>query len=108
MADVILNKLFDVRNGNNATIGTDTYVNATIIGYQNGSGKQKVIDAFCKVGGYQDNIPDPSNPEQTIPNPMSRQQFFNRELTQFIKDRIRHARSVTAIEAIVVDETDLP
>lgn len=39
--------------------------------------KQKVLDLYCQTRGYQETIPDPENPGQTIPNPISKKQFVN-------------------------------
>jgi len=49
MPDVVLNKKFDARNGNGATIGTDTHPSATIIAYQDAAAKTEVIDASVQA-----------------------------------------------------------
>lgn len=42
-------KLFDIRNGDGAAIGTDTYPSATIIAYQDAAAKTEVIDASVQA-----------------------------------------------------------
>ena len=80
------NKLFDVRNGNNAVDSDATvYPRATIIVFKDNAAKQTVMDAFALLGNYSATLPDGS------PNPQSDQQFFNKELQQFIKERVRQA-----------------
>lgn len=86
-------KLFDVRNG--GTTGTQ-------IEYKDAAAKQAVIDAFCEVGSWSANLRDAQG------NPITKQQFFHRELTAMIRDRVRQGRAQTAQKAIVVDESDLP
>ena len=106
-------KLFDVRNGNGLTLDGVTYNRATVIVFRDNAAKNKVIQRFCEAYGYQATVPDPNNPGQTIPNPVSDQVFFNRQLTTYIKDVVRaqgiaaaaDAARKTAAEA---EDTDLP
>lgn len=106
-------KLFDVANGNNATISGETVTRGTLIWYKDNAAKNKVIQRFCEAYGYQATIPDPNKPGQTIPNPVSDQTFFNRQLTQYIKDIVR-ARGINAavatasITAAAAEDADLP
>lgn len=89
-------KLFDVRNGNNSTDSdTTTYPRATFIVFKDDAAKNTVIDAFCQLGSYTGFQADGVTP-------ISKQAFFNRELQQIIRDRIRQAREATARAAIVV------
>ena len=116
-------KLFDVRNGNGAVIGADTYTRATIIVYKDNAAKNKVEDQFALAYGYQATVPNPAfnsalpvdpvtNP-QTIANPQSKAGFFNRQLTQYIKDvvkssQVQAAAATAAASASATADTDLP
>lgn len=86
-------KLFDVRNGG---------ATGTQIEYKDAAAKQAVIDAFAELGSWT---------PQTLGGdgqPITKQQFFHRELTALIRDRVRQARAQVAHKAVVVDESDLP
>lgn len=107
------NKLFDIKNGNGVVDGAETVTRGTLIWYGDNAAKDKVIDRFCAAYGYQDNIDDPNNPGQQIPNPQGRQAFFNARLTDFIKDvvkaqAIREASATAAATADSTETTDLP
>jgi len=82
-------KLFDVTNGNGATLGGETVDRGTLIWYRDNAAKNKVVDNFVYAYGYTDNVPDPDNPGQTIPNPTNKQAFFNRIIRDYIKDVVR-------------------
>jgi UTP:GlnB (protein PII) uridylyltransferase len=103
MPDVVLTKLFDVRNANGAVDGATTYPQATIVAFKDATARTNVLDAFALMGSYQDVI-------DGAPNPQTKQQFFNKELQQFIKDRVRQARDRTAqaAAAAAAVTTDLP
>lgn len=106
-------KLFDVSNGNGAVIGGETVTRGTLIWYKDNAAKDKVIERFCDAYGYQENVPDPNNPGATIPNPQSKQTFFNRKLTQYIKDVVRSqginaAAATAAAGAATTEDADLP
>ena len=100
MPDVILNKKFDVRNGNAAAIATDTFPSATIIAYQNAAAKTEIIDALCDTGNYD--ALDPA----TRP---SRQAFANREISLWLREKVKQNRHrIAEAQKPVVDESDLP
>ena len=85
-------KIFDVRNGG---------ATSTIIEYPGAASKQAVIDAFCDLGSY--------NGVDKDGNPITKQQFFNRELTAIIRERVRQSRNrIAESQKPVVDESDLP
>ena len=94
-------KLFDVRNGNGVIDGANTDAFATLIVFKDQASKQSVIDAFCKVGGWQALIGG-------VANPQSKPQFFHSELQKMIRDRVIQGRGQTAHEAVVVDTSDIP
>lgn len=116
-AQQIPNKLFDVRNGNGLTMpaGGDagTYNRATYIPFKDNASKDAIIDAVCYMGGYQDTVPDPNNPGSTIPNPQSKQAFFNKRLIEFLRDnykayKVSVAEKAAKATADAAAETDLP
>lgn len=86
-------KLFDVRNGGPTS---------TTIEYKDAASKQAVVDAFCELGSWTADLKDAQG------NPVTRQQFFHRELQAIIRDRIRQARAQVAQKAVVVNDRDLP
>lgn len=116
-------KLFDVRNGNGIVDNGVTQAQATYIVYKDQPAKQKVLDAFVSAYGYQATVPNPAfdsskpvdaqtNP-QTIPNPQSKQAFFNRQLTAYIRDIVRSEAIKTAAKtasdsAATTADSDLP
>lgn len=111
------NKLFDVANGNGAVISGETVVRGTLIWYKDNAAKDKVIDRFCAAYGYQDTIPNPlfgqNGQPATIPNPQSKQAFFNRQLMNYIKDVVRSqginaAAATAAAGAATTEDADLP
>lgn len=89
-------KLFDVRNGNGLTLDGTTYNRATVIVFKDNTSKDAVIDAFALMRGYQATV---GNDEQgqPIPNPQSKQAFFNAELTRYIRETYKAAK-VSAAE----------
>jgi len=93
-------KLFDVRAGNGIVDNGTAQAQATYIAYKDAAAKQKVLDAFASAYGYQDKIPNPLAGQQgqaaTIPNPQSKQAFFNQQLTRYIKDIVRSQDIATA------------
>jgi len=116
-------KLFDVSNGNGAVISGTTVTRGTIIWYRDNEAKNKVMQAFADAYGYQATVPNPafgpSKPEDpvtnpaTIPNPQGIQVFFNRQITQYIKDVVRGVEVKMAAEAAAASagstiDADLP
>lgn len=59
---------------------------------------QRVIGAFCDKYGYKDQIPDPNNPGQWIPNPVTKAQFAKDCLKQFVKAVVMSYESTKAAE----------
>ena len=110
-------KLFDVANGNGAVIGGETVTRGTLIWYKDNAAKNKVEDQFALAYGYQETIPNPlfgqNGQPATIPNPQSKAAFFNRKLTEYIKDivkssRVQAAATAAAASASATADTDLP
>jgi len=85
-------KIFDVRNGG---------ATSTTIEYPDAASKQAVIDAFCAEGSY--------NGVDKDGNPITKQQFFHRELTTIISEKVKRNRHrIAESQKPVVDESDLP
>jgi hypothetical protein len=111
-------KLFDVQNGNGAVLDV-TYPRATLIAFKDNASKDAVIDAFAAMGGYQDTVPNPAydpavpGSTPTIPNPQSKQQFYTKRVTQFIRDtyksyKISVAEKAAKATAETAAEAELP
>jgi hypothetical protein len=103
-------KLFDVQNGNGAVLDV-TYPRATLIAFKDNASKDAVIDAFAAMGGYQDTVPDGNG--STIPNPQTKQQFYTKRITQFIRDtyksyKISVAEKAAKATAETAAEAELP
>lgn len=110
-------KLFDVGNGNGAVIGGNTVTRGTIIWYRDDAAKNKVIDNFCAAYGYQDVVPNPNAGQpgepDTIPNPQGKQAFFNKQVSNYIRDIVRSqaikvASETAAKTAADAEDADLP
>jgi hypothetical protein len=106
-------KLFDVKNGNGIVDNGVAQPQATYIVFKNAAAKQAIIDSFATAYDYQATVPDPANPGQTIPNPQSKQAFFNRRLTLFIRDvhkseQVKVAAKTATDTASAAADADLP
>ena len=85
-------KIFDVRNGG---------ATSTVIEYPDAASKQAVIDAFCDLGSYNGTDKDG--------NPITKQQFFHRELTAIMAEKVKRNRHrIAEAQKPAVDESDLP
>lgn len=68
-------------------------------------GKLALIkDAVCDVYGYQEEIPDPSDPSATIPNPVTKAAFVKKQLKGFLRQTIRQYKRKQAVSAIIEEE----
>ena len=93
-------KLFDVRNGNGIVDNGTAQPVATYVAYKDAAAKQAVIDALCDVGNYD--ALDPA----TRP---TKQAFANREITNWLRERVRESRQRTEQKKLVnPDISDLP
>ena len=106
-------KLFIPRNGNGAVLNGETLPRATVIDFRDNAAKQSVIDDFCAAYGYQATIADPARPGQTIPNPVSQQDFFNDQLRKYIREvirgqRVQAAANSAGASAGAAADADLP
>jgi hypothetical protein len=103
-------KLFDVQNGNDAALDV-TYPRATLIAYKDNASKDAIINTIADANGYQVNIPNGSG--GTIPNPQSRQNFFNDWLKKFLKDcyrdgKVKLAAASASSTASAAADAELP
>lgn len=66
MANVILTKLFDVRNGNGVSDGATEYPDATLIAYKDAASKTAILDAFADKFGFVLAVDKPSSSFSTV------------------------------------------
>jgi hypothetical protein len=50
---------------------------------------QDILDAFATAYEYKENIDDPENPGQTIPNPETKAQHAKRQLTIYVRSIVK-------------------
>lgn len=50
----------------------------------------RIFQAFAERFGYQDRLPDPANPGQTIPNPETKKQFTGRTAKGMVFELVRN------------------
>ncbi len=98
-ATQVPNKLFDVRNGNGLVLDGTTYTRATVIVFKDNASKNAIMEAVAANRGWTATVPDPKNPGQTIPNPLSEQAEFQRAITQYLRDNYRTFKISTAEKA---------
>lgn len=101
-------KLFDVSNGNGVIDAGVPYPSATVIVYRDAAAKTKVLDAVARAGQYSATLPD-----GVTPNPQNKQAFFNKWLTNIIRDIVRNdvvsdAARAAATAAGATADADLP
>lgn len=65
----------------------------------------KEIDAVAAMNGWTETIPDPANPEQTIPN-ITKEVFFKKQIKAWLRNQaVEHANRV-ALASVVVEENN--
>ena len=57
---------------------------------------QRIAPAFKSVYHYQDQIPDPNDPESTIPNPESVAVFVRRQVITFMRNVVKQYEATEA------------
>lgn len=67
----------------------------------------RIKNSFCAYHGWTETIPDPNNPGETIPNPVTQNAFIKKRIALFIKDSIRTYESEQATLAAVGDVNTL-
>lgn len=70
---------------------------------------QRLVNAFARTYGYQDQIPDPARPDTIIyiDNPMTKRQFFKQKVHEYIKSVVVNHELEEARKAVVVSEIDV-
>jgi len=63
-----------------------------------------VRDAICSLYGYQDTIQDPTDPEATIANPMTKNKFVDIQVKNFLSNVVKEYKNRQAIAAVVDEE----
>ena len=66
----------------------------------------KEIEAVAAMNGWTETIPDPANPEQTIPN-ITKEQFFKRQIKAWARNQAvefaARTAAQTATDGVEVD-----
>ena len=60
------------------------------------------IEAVAAMNGWTETIPDPANPEQTIPN-ITKEQFFKRQIKAWAINQAVEFANRQAIAAVVME-----
>lgn len=63
----------------------------------------KEVEAVAAMNGWTETIPDPANPEQTIPN-ITKEVFFKRQIKAWAKNQAVEFANRTALAAVVIEE----
>ena len=62
----------------------------------------KEVDAIAAMNGWTETIPDPANPEQTIPN-ITKEVFFKRQIKAWARNQAVEFANRQAIAAVVME-----
>lgn len=62
----------------------------------------KEVEAVAAMNGWTATIPDPANPEQTIPN-ITKEQFFKRQIKAWAINQAVEFANRQAIAAVVME-----
>ena len=62
----------------------------------------KEIQAVAAMNGWTETIPDPANPEQTIPN-ITKEVFFKKQLKAWARNQAVEFANRQAIAAVVME-----
>ena len=62
----------------------------------------KEVEAVAAMNGWTETIPDPANPEQTIPN-ITKEQFFKRQIKAWARNQAVEYANRTALAAVVME-----
>ncbi len=63
----------------------------------------KEVDAVAAMGGWTETIPDPNNPEQTIPN-ITKEAFFKKQIKAWARNQAVEYANRAALASVVVEE----
>ena len=62
----------------------------------------KEVEAVAAMNGWTETIPDPANPEQTIPN-ITKEQFFKKQIKAWARNQAVEFANRQAIAAVVME-----
>jgi hypothetical protein len=62
----------------------------------------KEVEAVAAMNGWTETIPDPANPEQTIPN-ITKEVFFKRQIKAWARNQAVEFAARTALAAVVME-----
>jgi len=66
----------------------------------------KEVEAVAAMNGWTETIPDPANPEQTIPN-ITKEQFFKKQIKAWARNQLveyaARTATQTAIDSVEAD-----
>lgn len=62
----------------------------------------KEVEAVAAMNGWTETIPDPANPEQTIPN-ITKERFFKNQLKAWARNQAVEYANRTALAAVVME-----
>lgn len=62
----------------------------------------KEVEAVAAMNGWTETIPDPANPEQTIPN-ITKEVFFKRQIKAWARNQAVEFANRQAIAAVVME-----
>ena len=66
----------------------------------------KEVEAVAAMNGWTETIPDPANPEQTIPN-ITKEVFFKKQIKAWARNQAVEYANRTALAAVVVEDNTL-
>lgn len=73
--------------------------------------KQNITSDFAAATGWQATVPDPGNPGQTMPNPVTRAKWLDNKIDAYVRATVRDYRLAQARAAAdataTTDMTDL-
>ncbi len=61
------------------------------------------VEAVAAMNGWTETIPDPANPEQTIPN-ITKEVFFKRQIKAWARNQLVEHSNRQALASVVVEE----
>ena len=64
----------------------------------------KEVEAVAAMNGWTETIPDPANPEQTIPNPVTKEAFFKQQIKAWARNQAVEYANRQALASVVVEE----
>jgi hypothetical protein len=80
-----------------------TFINGNLT--INAAAKQQMLSDFCSAYGYEANITDEAG--NSIPNPVTKVDFANRKINNYIKEVINSYRKRKAQDVVSYDNFDI-